>query len=118
MGPCLAQIRRGGTDNFLLDLLHNNPDKLLNQSHFYFLQNSNMAALAAKAVKDQRKKAANQKIEQALNNVNEQRNALTYVAQKHRADSLSSLSTLDSFRPEVNRKIEEKVQKQTQLFFL
>jgi len=59
-----------------------------------------MAALAAKAVKDQRKKAANQKIEQALNNVNEQRNALTYVAQKHRADSLSSLSTLDSFRPE------------------
>ena len=51
-----------------------------------------MAALAAKAVKDQRKKAANQKIEQALNNVNEQRNALTYVAQKHRTDSSSSLS--------------------------
>ena len=41
-----------------------------------------MAALAAKAVKDQRKKAANKKIEQALNNVNEQSNALTYVAQK------------------------------------
>ena len=88
-------------------------DKLLNQSHFYILQNSNMAALAAKAIKDQRKKAANQKIEQALNNVNEQRNALTYVAQKHRADSLSSLSTLDSFRPEVKRKIEGKVLKLT-----
>ena len=41
-----------------------------------------MATLAAKTVKDQRKKAANQKIEQALNNVNEQSNALTYVAQK------------------------------------
>ena len=56
-----------------------------------------MAALAAKAVKYQHKKAANQKIEQALNNVNEQRNALTYVAQKHWADRLSSLFTLDSF---------------------
>ena len=63
-----------------------------------------MAALAAKAVKDQRKKAANKTVEQALNNINEQRLALNYVAQKHREGSLSSVSTLDSFRPEVNKK--------------
>ena len=63
-----------------------------------------MAALAAKAVKDQRKKAANKTVEQALNNINEQRLALNYVAQKHREGSLSSVSTLDSFRPEVKKK--------------
>ena len=59
-----------------------------------------MAALAANAVKSQRRKAANKLAEQALNNVNEQRQFLATVAQKHR-DSLSSLSTLDSYRHEV-----------------
>ena len=63
-------------------LKNNNPDKLSNQRHFYFLQKSNTAALAAKAVKYQHKKVANQKVEHALNNVNDQTNALTYVAQK------------------------------------
>ena len=56
-----------------------------------------MAALAANAVKSQRRKAANKLAEQALSNINEQRLFLATVAQKHR-DSLSSLSTLDSVR--------------------
>ena len=62
-----------------------------------------MAALAAKAIKDQRKKAASKTVDQALNNINEQRLALNYVAQKHRENSPSSVSTLDSFRPEVTQ---------------
>ena len=56
-----------------------------------------MAALAANAVKSQRRKAANKLAEQALSNINEQRQFLATVAQKHR-DSLSSVSTLDSYR--------------------
>ena len=40
-----------------------------------------MAALAANAVKSQRRKAANKLAEQALNNVNEQRQFLATVAQ-------------------------------------
>ena len=64
-----------------------------------------MAALAAKAIKDQRKKAASRTVDQALNNINEQRLALNYVAQKHRENSLSSVSTLDSFRTQVNPKL-------------
>ncbi len=56
-----------------------------------------MAALAANAIKNQRKKAANQAAANALSNVNEQRIVLANVAQRHR-DSLSSVSTLDSLR--------------------
>ena len=63
-----------------------------------------MAALAANAVKSQRRKAANKLAEQALSNINEQRQFLATVAQKHR-DSLSSVSTLDSYRQyEVKKK--------------
>ena len=62
-----------------------------------------MAALAANAVKNQRKKAAKNTVDQALHSVNEQRLILNHVAVKHR-DSLSSVSTLDSYRPEVNKK--------------
>ena len=63
-----------------------------------------MAALAANAVKSQRRKAANKLAEQALSNINEQRQFLATVAQKHR-DSLSSVSTLDSYRQYEVKKI-------------
>ena len=67
----------------------------------YFGSSSEMAALAANAVKSQRRKAANKMAaDQAMNNVNEQRIVVNTVAQKHR-DSLSSMSTVDSLKPEV-----------------
>lgn len=59
-----------------------------------------MAALAAAAVKSQRKRAANRLTEQAMSNVNEQKQFLNNVAQKHR-DSIISISTLDSLKNEV-----------------
>ena len=60
-----------------------------------------MAALAANAVKSQRRKAANKMAaDQTMNNINEQRIVVNTVAQKHR-DSLSSMSTVDSLKPEV-----------------
>ena len=57
-----------------------------------------MAALAANAVKSQRKKAANKMVDQAMNNVNEQRVILNNVKRRH---SISSLSTIDSLKIEV-----------------
>lgn len=59
-----------------------------------------MAALAANAVKSQRRKAAKALADQAMSQVNEQKQFLNSVAQKHR-DSLSSISTLGSNKPEV-----------------
>lgn len=68
-----------------------------------------MAALAAAAVKNQRKKQqqiANKS--QEINGLTDQRIALNHVVIKHR-DSLSSVSTLDSLRHEVKKQHIQKV---------
>ncbi len=54
-------------------------------------------ALAAAAVKNQRKRHAKQNADHALSYVNEQKSYLNTVAVRHR-DSITSVSTVDSAR--------------------